>query len=442
MNKKFYGSLFLILLLMSSSTVSAQSVDGRAPGASESVAPGQGESPLVLSPAEAFERAYHRDLSQWQNSRRLEQAASQQRWRYLQLLPEIEAQGLLSSREQPPTEWSSDLGASLNLTFSATSITELEKAKLGYDAAAAELEDYRRELRAELYQTYYRLLLLQEEINLQEKQLSSARARLDAARYDFESGRISEYELLSARLTVQEQEPELEASRIEYSSVAGRFKQDLGVPEEQDIELSGSLQIEPVETPRIDELIEGLKSGPGLQADRAALEQQRLNSRMVHSRYLPQLTISLSRGVVNSFQGRGFTEYDAARYALSLSFSFNDLFPGSEYRNARHTADTQLESARRRLRQNLQDRHTLLRETFAKLQKAQRDIEAAQLKLELAERFYRIAQEEYESGRRDLLEVEDAEVKRSAAQLDLLRTYYIRTSLLITMDKYTHERRQ
>lgn len=430
MNNKFYGSLFLILLSLSVPTVSAQSADI---GAVEE----QADDTLVLGPQEAFTRAYRHDLSQWRNSRNLEQAASQQRWRSLRLLPEIEAQGLLSSREQPPAEWSSDLGVSLSLTFSATSIAEMERAKLGYDAAAAELEDYRREFRAKLYQTYYRLLLLQEEIKLQEKQLASARARLDAARYDFETGRISEYELLSARLTVQEQEPQLEAGRIEYSSVAGRFKQDLGLPQEQTIELSGSLQMEPVEIPPTEELIEGLESGPGLQADRAALAQQRLNRRMVNSRYLPQLSISLSRGVVNRFQGSGFTDYDSSRYALSLSFSFNDLLPGSEYRNARHSAETQLETAQRRLRQNLQERRTLLRETSAKLQKSQRDIEAAELRLELAERFFRIAQEEYESGRRDLLEVEDAEVKLSAAQLDLLRAYYSRISLLIILDKYS-----
>ncbi|MCF7948059.1 MAG: TolC family protein [Spirochaetia bacterium] len=441
MNNKFYGSLFLILLLIAAAPLTAQSVDSGAAGAADAVAAGEGGEPLVLSPAEAFERAYRHDLSQWQNSRRLEMAATQQRWRYLQLLPEIEAQGLLASREQLPTEWSNDLSASLRVTFSASSIAELERAKLRYTAAVAELENYRREFRAELYQTYYRLLLLQEEIKLQEKQLASARARLEAAQYDFESGRISEYELLSARLTVQEQKPQIEASRIEYSSIVERFKQNLGLPEEQDIELSGLLQIEPAEVPALQELIEGLERGPGLQADRAALEQQRLSRRMLHSRYLPQLSISLSRGVVNSFEGSGFTEYDSAQYALSLSFSFNDLLPGSEYRNARHTAETQVESARRRLRENLQNRQTQLQETSAKLQKAERDIEAAQLKLELAERFYRIAQEEYESGRRDLLEVEDAEVKRSAARLDLLRAYYNRTSLLITLNSYTRDGR-
>ncbi|MFO7729357.1 MAG: TolC family protein [Spirochaetia bacterium] len=439
MNKKFYGSLFLILIFLSAPTVFAQSVDGGAAGATDTIAAGEEGAPLVLGPAEAFERAYRHDLSRWQQSRDVDLAEQKRRWRYLQLLPQLEAEAVLLSFEQVPSQWQSDLSAVLSLTFNAASLAELKTAELGYHAAAAGLAAYRSEYRADVYRDYYNLLLLQEEQALQKKQLESARARLEAAHYDFESGRISEYELLSAQLSVQEQAPQLESTQIKYRSAVRRFKQELGLPEVQVLELNASLQDIPFKVGPAKEIIAGLPDSPGIEAQVVEVARQRLNSRMVHTRFLPQLRLSLTRGAVNSFQGEGFSEYDSSRYAFSLSFTFNDLLPGSEYRNARHSAETQLESAVRSLDQSLQDRRTMVEETAAKLQKVRRDIEAAELRLELAERFYEIAQTEYENGRRDLLEVEEAELQRGEARLNLLRAYYSRIDLLITLARYSSE---
>ena len=433
MNNKYIGFWGLILVCLAAAPLTAQSADIGTAGA------GEGGSPLVLSPADAFERAYRHDLSRWQQSRGLELAEQKKRWRYLQLLPELEVAAVLSSIEQVPTEWRSDLSAGLSLTFNAASIAGVHGARLDQQAASAGLQAYRREFQAEVYRSYYRLLLLQEELRLQKKQLESARARLTAARYDFESGRISEYELLSAQLSVQEQEPQLESKQIEYRSALRDFKQDLGLPSDQSLQLNASLQSVPIDVPDAEEIVNGLEGTPGIEAQAVEVARQRLNARMVHTRFLPQLSLSLTRGAVNSFQGEGFTEYDSSRYALSLSFTFNDLLPGSEYRNARHNAETQLQSARRSLDQSLQDRRTVVEETVAKLQKTRRDIEAAELRMELAERFYEIARTEYENGRRDLLEVEEAELQRGEARLNLLNRYYNRIDLLITLARFSAE---
>ncbi|MCF7916029.1 MAG: TolC family protein, partial [Spirochaetaceae bacterium] len=231
----------------------------------------------------------------------------------------------------------------------------------------------------------------------------------------------------------------LEATQIEYRGAVRKFKLELGLAEEQGVELRGSLNSVPFEVPPTEAILAGLTDSPGIAAQELEVARQRLNARMVHTRFLPQLSLSLSRGAVNGFQGEGFTEYDSSQYALSLSFTFNDLLPGSEYRNARHSAETQLESAVRSLDQSLQDRRTVVEETAAKLQKVRRDIEAAELRLELAERFYEIAQTEYENGRRDLLEVEEAELQRGEARLNLLKQYYNRINLLITLARYSLE---
>ncbi len=459
MNNKFYGSLCLILLLLAATPVTAQSADGGAASETagkavsgadtaktnvmtknddgQAASADEGVSPLVLSPEEAFQRAYRHDLTQWQQSRGLELAEQKRRWRYLQLLPELEAAAVLSSFEQVPSQWQSDISASLSLTFDAASLVEAQSTNLNFEAVKKGIAAHRRELRAELYRNYYNLLLLQEELDLQKKQLESARARLTAAQYDFENGRISEYELLSAQLSVQEQEPKLDSAEIEYRNAVRLFKQNLGLPESKDVKLSAALQTVPFDVPDSNTIIGGLSDIPAIEAIRVQIEQQELNARMVNNRFFPQLSISLSRGVINNFQGEGFNDYDSARYAVSLSFTFNDLFPGSGYREARFNAETQIEFARRNLEESLQDSETVVKETVDKLRKANRDIEAAQLRLDLAERFYEIAKTEYENGRRDLIEVEEAEIQRGEARLNLLRAYYKRISLLITLNKYT-----
>ena len=82
----------------------------------------------------------------------------------------------------------------------------------------------------------------------------------------------------------------------------------------------------------------------------------------------------------------------------------------------------------------LQETEATVANLIARIRKAEGDIEVYTLNLEVAEEFYRIALTEYNYGRQDLLALQDAEVRRQKARVDLLSRKASLIDLIIDLE--------
>jgi len=397
--------------------------------------------PLQLSPREALQMAVENSRTIWYSISALDQARSAYRWRYLQLLPELEVKGALASYQTDASNWQGTAEGSASLLLQAEDLLypqETLNARRQKEAAYART---RIDFRAEVYTDYFSLVLLQEEIALVKRQLRTAADRLDAARFDFDNGRISEYEYLSAQLTREESVSKLDGMQIAYENELQRFRLLLGVDSGQPIILTGTLSAPDIYSELEEKTAAaGLSETPLIRQQTAEVRTKETALKKVPLRFLPDLSVSLSKDYAAVLSNGMSSESSSGSYSVTLSFGFNDLFPGSQYRTSLATARTNLEDARRRLEDNLEEQDLELRELLARLEKSRTDIEAARFKKELADRFYAIAQSEYENGRRDLLELEEADVKRGEAQLSLLSAIHERMGLMIDLEQLTGQR--
>ncbi|MGC9312735.1 MAG: TolC family protein [Sediminispirochaetaceae bacterium] len=393
--------------------------------------------PLRLSPRDALHMAVENSRSVWYSMAALDQARSAYRWRYLRLLPELEVEGALASYQTDASSWQGTAEGSASLLLQAEDLLYPRETLNARRQAEAAFDGTRVDFRAQVYTDYFRLVLQQEETALLERQLRSADDRLEAARFDFDNGRISEYEYLSAQLSREEAVSKLDGTQIEYKNALQRFRLLLGLDSEQPIIFTGNLDAPDTPSEIEEKTAAVLPETPGIREKTADVKTRETALKKVPLRFLPDLSISLSKSYSADLSAGTGSDSSTGSYSVTLSFSFNDLLPGSQYRTTLETARTNLEDARRRLEDNLEEQEVELQELLARLDKSSTDIEAARFKKELADRFYSIAQSEYENGRRDLLELEDADLKRVEAQLSLLSAVHERMVLLIDLERLT-----
>jgi len=396
----------------------------------------QESAPLRITPDEAFRMALENSRDVWSSMTAMDQAGKAYRWRYLQLLPELKIEGALESRQTDATDWAGGAGAGVSLVMQAEDLVSLEEKRVKNQQQQAAFRKTTVDFKAEVYTSYFDLVLQREEITLRKRQLQSASDRLEAARFDYDNGRISEYEYLSAQLSYEETAPVLKGKQIGYESAIKRFLLLIGADTGQEIELTGDLMTAGL-FDSAEELPGVLRKTPLIEQLSAVLRSREVALKKVPLKFLPDLSLSLSRSFSTNIPAGTSSDTSDGNYSLSIVFNLNDLLPGSQFQTEREAALTSIEDARRQLENNVEEQEVLLQELLAGIEKSAADIEAARFKKELSDRFFSIAESEYENGRRDLLDLEDADLKRGEAQLGLLSAVYQRMNLLIELEKLT-----
>jgi len=394
-------------------------------------------SPVRLSPRQAEQLALGNTLGVWTAMKKLEQADTIYRWRYLRLLPELEVKGALTSNQIDATVWQSSLDGSASFILQAEDLLYPKETSISRSMAETSLSREMADFRAEIYTSYYELVLLQKEIILFERQVQSAADRLEAARFDFDNGRISEYEYLSARLSYEEAVPELKEKQIDYESAVQQFRLLIGLEDGRPLILTGDLPDNISFPDTREKIISDLSDAPLIRQQTEQVREKGNDLKKLPLRFLPDLSLILSRSYSTVIPDGTSSDSDRTSYSIGLTFNFNDLLPGSQYRSAREAARLDLEEARRLLEDTLAEKEVSLQEIWSRFEKSGTDIEAAGFKKELADRFYTIALSEYENGRQDILELEEADLKRGEAQLSLLSAIYQQLSLVIELERLT-----
>ncbi len=336
-----------------------------------------------------------------------------------------------------PPRW--DLGTSLNfsLTVAPSLLYGIRYTGLAYDAQRITLEQAKKRLARDVRKSFYNLLLAQENIDLLENSLETARRRFEQSRINYQNGLVSELTLLNAQVTWENLKPSLRDAVIGYQIALMSFKQTLGIDDDEEVVLEGSIDQEPVE-------LDGDRLIAGNLANRLDLASIRKNIEILKNTrksyisgtgpgtgFLPALTFSFS--LSPAFQGDPFGDswFDGDRwedergaFAVTLSLALDSFLPGSKTRvNIANTED-QIEEARLGLEQAYEGALLEVRRILMQLGKSLESIDALQLNVQLAQRAFQLSEEAYETGNRELLEVEDAQDALERARIELLREKY------------------
>jgi outer membrane protein TolC len=343
--------------------------------------------------------------------------------------PLYEAQGI--PFEPPDSDlprWNLSARLNMQLTLSLQLFEGIEQVQLEYERGQVSLRRAKARVARDVKRQFLQVLLLQEQVKVVEASAEGARERYEQAQTSYESGLLSEYELLRSQVAYENTKPQLAELRNAVEGAKLALKLTMGMETERPIELGGSIETELREF-EVDELRDRLADNPQL----AELRAQRVSVRnlidVTKTGMYPSVTFGFSADP--TFQGDPWSDswfedpgdtwaQQSGAFSITLTQPLDPLLPGSQSRVTIEQRESELEQLDASLGETYAGLEVQLRNTVRELEQASTGIENKQLNVEVAERAYDLAEEAYNAGSAELLELKDAERELDRARFDLL----------------------
>jgi outer membrane protein TolC len=121
-------------------------------------------------------------------------------------------------------------------------------------------------------------------------------------------------------------------------------------------------------------------------------------------------------------------------FRMTVAMSLESLLPFSQTQVSLRELEDNLEKTKIGLMQSIDGAELEIDSTVRQLRKSRDTIETLQLNVERARRAYEMAEEAYNAGSQELLEVQNAEIELKQARLEVLKEKYTYLSALIDLE--------
>jgi outer membrane protein TolC len=339
--------------------------------------------------------------------------------------------------------WNVSAKLDFNLTLSAALFWGIRAAVLDYQSGRLGLETTRKKLARDVKKQFYNLLLMEENIALMQKKIDTARERYEQAKVNYENGLVSEYTMLSAQVALENLKPGLESMKTGYRSALLGFKHQLGMPLDTELTLDGKIEPE-----TLDLESNALKNGfMANRLDIQSLVQQieiiRNSRDATIAGMTPSVTFLLNfdtNFMNDPFEDDWFEDTDEdwvqrnGMFAVTLAISLDQLLPFSQSWVSIADSNNRIKQMQTNLTQAIRGAEMEIENIIMNLKKSADAVETLEMNVQLAERAYNMAEEAYNAGTKELLEVKEAEDELNNARVKVLEEKYSYTTGLLDLE--------
>ena len=339
-----------------------------------------------------------------------------------------------SNRQTSYRDYTGDLVFDYSQNLFAQAPEEVALVRAELDLAGARLNFGRNQLllEAQVTQTYYTLVRVQSQLDIDRQTLERARVSLDLARRKVEVGFLDETEALRLEVDMLQAEASYNQAQNNIERARDRLREVLGLGWDQSLEVEGlvgeGFQKYPVSMEKA--VAVGLSRRLDLQAFQLDAENQRLNLRSVRSQTGPTATLNATVGLRGQGDQLSDVHQRLERNQWGMNIRVNaPLIDGGERRSQvrqQELALEQLQTDQESLRQNavLQ-----IRDAVNSLKSAEREVELRQAALMVAEKTYAREQQRFELGlskSQDILTAQGQLTFSRTQTLNARINYYLR----------------
>ncbi len=306
------------------------------------------------------------------------------------------------------TDYTYNLGVSARLSLTPSLYTSIKDASLKYESGKISYEDAARQLELNVRKLFYNLLYAKESMNLQQRNMETARLRYENNRDKYNRGQLSELDLLQSQYTYESQRPSIESAEIAYQNNIASFKQMLGIPQNEKIELSGSLSDGiPPESFSFTQTVADLPSVKKIEASIAQQKNSLLSTRF--SAYGPSLSASYSWGLNGNDKIEEFKQHQE-NHSLSflVSLPLDGLIPWSNGSQSIKNQKATLKDLELQLENEKTTAELSLQNSIKNILQKQSQMEMLNRNVEIAQKAYDMTLTAYNHGSRDLLTLQNA----------------------------------
>ncbi len=390
-----------------------------------------------LTVDQAVDLAIQGNLSLKQSQLALDQAKRSRDYSWNSLVPSIRGSASYNNDLSSTAAGSQSISLGLQASFALTPsiYTTIQNAVLSYQQQEITFDSAKRSVEMNVRKAYYSLLYQKSYISLLESEVTSSRNQYNTNQRKYNAGALARLDLLSAQYAYQNAQTNLATQQNAYANALNSFKQILGLPVDAEITLEGSLDsflnLGPVSLEGIE-----VKSNTvaGLEKQLEMAEMSLLATRF--SAYGP----SLSAGISYTYAGKDMNEGEfvwgdnGPNLSVSASIPLDGFLPWSSgaqsIANQKETIENlnfQLENAKQNQLMNIQS-------YLNQIELERSNIALRQQSITIASQTYKLTQDAYNQGTKDILSLQSAQNSLLSARVNLQLEAYNMAVVVLNLE--------
>lgn len=336
--------------------------------------------------------------------------------------------------EQILPRWGLSAGLDFSLNLNYALFKEMKGTKIDYEAGLISYDTALKKLERDVRKNFYNILVFEENLALMEQNIEAANNRFEQAKINYINGLVPELAVLSAQVGYENLKPALSEMKLGYDTMLNGFKMLLGIDLSKRISLEGDIVVNPVilDTEKLTnhflnrrlDMLSMNKSVESLENSKSALKLQTMT---------PMLILGLNFDPAfksdplenNWFENIGDNwSQQSGMFRMTLAMSLDSFLPWSKTQTGIRDMEDGISQLKLGLSQARTGAEMEIKTIVMKLNKSMEQLETLILNISLAHEAYRLSQEAYDAGSKELLEVKDAERDLNTAKLEVLKEKY------------------
>ncbi|HEC69714.1 MAG TPA: TolC family protein [Candidatus Omnitrophica bacterium] len=386
------------------------------------------EGTIVLTEKEAIEIALKNNYDILSKKEEISQASARLQQAWSQVFPYISV-GANYTRYQdhPFITYEDNRGYSFSVNqilFSggrvANTIVAAHKALKATRESRDELEN---KIIYNTKQAFYAVLLAKELVRIRKETLELAEENLSITKERYKKGEASHYDLLRSKVEVANIKPQLIKAENFLKTSLNYLKVLLGIDPSQKIRVKGEFKYTPEEVDLNKELGFALERRPALKEISLQEEAAKAQVRAAFAGYLPQVNLNFTdfANQKESFSaGREkYDDYWVAAISVSMPI-FDGFLTYAKVKEAK-AKQRELSILRKKLKDSVK---VEVENAVLDLEAAKSSVESQKENVKRAKEAYQIIKHRYALGQASQLDLLDARVALSTAQVNLAQSLY------------------
>lgn len=273
-------------------------------------------------------------------------------------------------------------------------------------------------------EAYYDALLAGAAVAARQSAIGLAQARVEQVELFFDVGTAAEFDVLTARVDLENERPLLIRAENAYNLTRNALKRVAGLPLDGPVELTDTLAYEPVDIELDEAVRRALAERADLEAQSETVDLNEALVKVARAEAYPSLSLQFDlsrRASSEDFEPEDQDFSQSAAAALLLDIP---IFDGRRTQGQALQARADFVAAQERYRGLEQDVRLGVLDAWQSVEAASRAVEATRATEEQARRAYEIASVRFRNGLSTQLELDEAEQAVVLAELNAAQALY------------------
>ena len=312
------------------------------------------------------------------------------------------------------------LKGSVNLWDGGKSGGRIDSAKIAVLTAQLKTARAEEKLRLSVIEAYYNALQAKKTVGVNQAAVDNYQAHLTNVEQLFSAGSKARMDVLRASVELSDARQTLIKAENDYEIRLAKLRNLVNMDRDEPLRLTDDAVYSPFAPALSDCLAFGVENRKELWIDNYDVVRKELDIEVVKAGYTPQIDFSLSASANKDFEPAS----DSSRgVTAGINMNWN-IFDGGRKKARIEAAEAALDAARLQLEKDRNDVDYDIRAAYFSMKEAENRLNSTQDAVDKAKEDYFIAREKYRAGEGVMLDVIDAQLALSKAEMNHISAQY------------------